>query len=325
MRTKNKAKAQYRHLLRDAWQTTWQRKELWIFGIAATLMTSGGVLDIALRGFKRVMKLNEVIDQALEGTLPGFGVFADYIRLLPLLDERRVAISLAVIILFALAILTAAVVSQSALLLHAADKKPRSLADLLSRAWRTFVPVFVTDIVMKLCLALATLMTSLPLVLVMFDSTPLNAALYVASFILFFPAVIAINSLGMLTIVGLVRGAKHPVDAFHQSLTLFKKHWLVILELGLVLFAISLFAGLIAAALLLALTIPYTVMTAVVLMTSSQLLYLLSMGLASTVFIAVVLLSAGLITAFQYVVWLRFYERSVRHGIASKLERLWNG
>lgn len=321
----NRSKAQYRHLLRDAWNTTWQRKGLWIFGIFAIVMTSGGVLDIALRGFKRVVGASELMDQMINGTVPGFGLFAEYVRQFTMLDQTRVAVSFAILVVLALALLAATVLSQSMLLLHAADKKPRPFADLLSRASRTFVAVFATDMLMKLCLALATLITSLPLVLFLFESTSLNAALYIVSFVFFFPIVMSVNSVGMLTIVGLVCGRRHPADAFHESLALFRKHWLVILELGVVLFAVSLLAGLAAAALLLALTVPYTVATAVVLLTSSQLMYLLSMGLAALVLVAIVLLCAGMVTAFQYVVWLRFYERSSRFGLTAKLERLWNG
>ncbi len=62
----------YRTLLREAFTHTWQRKSLWIFGIFAGLISTGGVIEVALSGIKQVTTGGAFLQQLLDQTFVGY-------------------------------------------------------------------------------------------------------------------------------------------------------------------------------------------------------------------------------------------------------------
>ncbi|MDG1949564.1 MAG: hypothetical protein P8J32_01925, partial [bacterium] len=77
---KRKSTSLYRNFLSDAWRLTWERKSLWIFGIFAGVISTGGVVDIALRSVKRVEGTNTLLQDLLESGFIGYGLVGSYFQ-----------------------------------------------------------------------------------------------------------------------------------------------------------------------------------------------------------------------------------------------------
>jgi len=52
----------YRPFLREAFAITWKRKSLWIFGIFAALISTGGVVDVVWRSLEKVGKTESLLE-----------------------------------------------------------------------------------------------------------------------------------------------------------------------------------------------------------------------------------------------------------------------
>jgi hypothetical protein len=320
---RRKPKAVYRVLLREAWDIVSRRPSLWVFGFFATVLSSGGIFEIAYRSFKRVTGGRELFEELLSGSIPGYDTLTEYIRLFGRMEPWRQQSIVAIATLFGLALLCIAVASQVSLLLQADAKKPLALHKILLASKTFFWRVLGVAVLSKACMTLMLMAASLPLILYVTDATARNALVYLATFVVFFPAAVAVGILTMLALVSIVRGKRTLIHAIEEGIALFKNQWLVILELGAATFLVALAVLAVTSA---AVAIEFLV-ASVFLVSAVQIgsvpVYVASVATAAFVMAATVLVASGFQTAFQYTVWLLFWEKAARAPILAKLERLW--
>jgi hypothetical protein len=314
----------YRPLLKNAWRIVWKDTALWVFGIFATVVSTGGVIETGQQAFHRVTAGRDLAEELFDGSVPAYDSIIGYIRLFALMEPWRQQAILAVATLVFLLLLVFGVRSQALLLRRAGAKKPPSLRALLRGSEHVFWRLLAIDVSAK-ALGIALLMAAtLPLILFVNVPTLRNGILYVTGFLIFFPAIIVLNMLSILSVISVVERDRQALDAIEESLRLFKRHWIIMLELGLATFLVSvaiMAVSLVAVAALFVGTM--RVIGSEAAMASSG-FYLTGAAVGVFLLFGVFAVSNGLQTAFQYTVWLLYFRKADSPlGIRSKLERWW--
>jgi hypothetical protein len=316
----------YRKLLREAWSLSWQRKKLWIFGIFASLLASGGIYDVLTRTISRVEKGGNALDYLFEGSVYGFAIMEQYLQHLLTLDSTRTVITLTIITLICVGIIVASIISQSALFLGLHAKEYKCTKKTRKEALKHFTDVFILNAINKALTFALTAVTSLTLGLFLLETTQINAALFFGVFLLFIPLTITINVVTLMATVDTVLKKRHAFASLHEGWIIFKRHWLAALELGLLLFFFVLLGGLVTLLLCLLLAVPAWMLLMGFLLAGQPFLYAIALIFAALLFLGILLAYAGLAATFQYAAWLKFYKRASHtiHGkkFIAKLLRL---
>src|SRR3989338_1981380 len=165
MLTVKKSTAFYRHLLRQAWQITWRRKWLWIFGLFASVISTGGVAEAAFRSFRRIEGGRDLMINLLQGSLVGYETLGQYFHQMYLLGPGRITLTAVLIFIFSLLLLWLVIRSQGVLIYGIADKKKLTLSSMWKNSWSSFWSILSLDIILKLAHLVLIILSTLPLVL----------------------------------------------------------------------------------------------------------------------------------------------------------------
>ena len=319
----------YRVLLRDAWNATWHRKHLWVFGIFAALISTGGVLDVTLNSIKRMKAGGTLLERFLDSSFIGYDLFGAYITQLGLLGHARVSILVLSIVLLVILLLVMAIVSQAALILGAKSKKIPDVHALRQKGWGYFWPIFIVDVFTKFFTGLLVVLTTLPLFLFFVQTSGYNAILFAVLSIVFFAGILIINIISILAIIDIVEKGDGATHAIRQAWRLFRRQWVATIEYAVIQFFLVLIAGFLLLALVALLSMPYAVIYSTSLLSGSFLIFLVSNVLFALLVALVVLGFSGAVVTFQYHAWYGFYKRGMHkvHGskLMSKLHRLFHG
>jgi hypothetical protein len=324
--SKSKSTVIYRKLLRNAWSTSWHRKKLWVFGIFAYVLASGGIYDVLTRTISRVEKGGTALDQVLQGTLYSNKLIGQYFTHIMTLDETRTIITITIITIVCIFLLLASLVSQSALVAGLNKKEEmctkKIRREVLSHTW----DVLVINVINKALSFVLAGVTSLTLGLFLFETTLFNAVLFFAVFLVFIPLTIVINIVTLMATIDAVLKKRHAFGALHEGWKIFKRHWLAALELGLLLFFLVLIVGLLTMLASLILAVPAWILLMGVLLAGQPFLYAVVMIFCVLAFIGILLAYSGFAATFQYAAWVLFYKRATHtiHGnkFIAKLLRL---
>src|SRR3989339_1095515 len=314
---KKKSTMLYRPLFREAWLLTWQRKSLWIFGIFAALISTGGVIDTVGATLQKVERTESLLHQLMDHSFIGYPLASEYIQQLTLLGTHRVGLILCVITISVVALLIISILSQGALLLGIGSKEPQEPYRLRRLAGNHFWSLFIVGILNKILMSILTLLMILPLWLIAVSGSTIDAILFFILMLVFIPISVIINIVYMFTMIHIVEKNAHLLDAIHLGFQLFKKQWVATIEYGLILFFLVFAAGL---ALLFAsslLFIPYTLLSPIVLLTGSTALFITMNVLFAFLIFVVILVFGGVSVTFQYSAWYVFYKRG-QHKIHGK-------
>jgi hypothetical protein len=319
-----KPKSIYRSLFSEAWTITRSRPWLWVFGIFAAFMTTGGLFELGFRSFKRIATGRHFLEQLLQGTLPGYDFVVEYIHLFSQLEPWRQSILLGFFTLGIVAFVGAAVFSQQILLQEAKEKTPVSWRELWHHERAPFWRLLTLNILSKGLVGFLLFLSTLPLVLISFQTTGQTIFFSFSVLLLFFLSILGIGILHILTAINTVHHHTHLFHALHASIQQVKKHWMALLEMGLLLFLVS-FVWTIATCFLLAaagMGVIILLLMAVVL-NSPTFYFIIVIG--SVLILTVLgLLSGGFLTTFHYAIWVQFHEHLLHEPLVSKLQRVWS-
>lgn len=318
----------YRLILRDAWQLAWRNKILWLFGFFAGLLINGGVYDLAVKMFSRVTATGITWENLTANALPPFQFVADFAAIGAPIESAGLFNAWVIMVLIAavalgLFLFWLAVVSQGTLV-HAvgmASKKKEDIKKSFQAGLEKFWPILSINLLLKLTIFLLVVFTSFPLIMLLGDNALLNAILYLVSFIIFIPlAIIGYFVAILATCYIILRGKK-----FGQSLflawELFKRNWLICLELGFLLFVVGFLVGLLVILLFLLASIPVVLLLLAALALGSEVASLLVIALAIIILVALIVVSGAFIVTFQYASWVLLFERLTTKGGFSRLVR----
>ena len=323
MLRRNKSTTIYRSLLREAFNVTWHRKSLWIFGIFAGLISTGGVIDVAISGMKRATETGSFLTNLLDRTFIGYAYASEFIRYLIPISSNQVTAFLTIGTVISIFLIACGVISQAALI-HAAGNPQKHSHEIRKHVLKHFWNVFLIDLTTKIFYLVFTTLLILPVFLFIQNSGNFASTILFFHFLIFIPAVIILHIISLLALVDVVETNSNALNAIYSALRIFKKQWLATLEFGFLLFLILIIAvfGLLAGMILL--SIPFGYFNSLVLLISSPLLFFVMNIITGLLMLAVILAFGGALVTFQYSAWRFFYKRATHktHGI-KLFSKLW--
>lgn len=316
----------YRPFFREALRLTWERKALWIFGIFAGLISTGGVIDVAMVSLQKVEKTQSLLSRFADSSFIGYDLAASYIEQIARLGPQTVTILVIASTIAILIIAVIATLSQGALLLGIRSKNTLDPYALRREAVKYFWPLFFIGLLNKIVTGVIITTLTLPLWLISVSNASQHAVLFFTLTILLIPLLVIIHIVYMFAMIDLVEKRAHPIDAIVNGIRLFSKQWLATFEYGLLLFFIIFGAGLLALSAMTLLMVPYTFLFTAILFTGSAPLLLASYALFGALVIGIFLAVGGAFVTYQYSAWYLFYRRGLHkvHGAKpfSKILRL---
>lgn len=298
----------YRSLLRDAWNVTWQRKSLWVFGIFAGILFRGSVIDVAISGVRRISDTGSLLEHMLDRSFIGYGYVSQFLLRLQKIDSGQFAWLLVALTVVAVGLICAGVISQAALM-HAAGSKPKHPRDIRRHVLTHFWDVLMLNLITKVLSVLLVALASLPVFLFFVSNATITWIAFV-HLLIYIPAVIILNILFLLTLADIVEANTRILEAIENALRIFKTHWLAALELGLLLFFVTLGAGLLFAGLLSILSLPYGYLYHSAVLSGSIGLFSLTNIFLGIIVFALTLAFGGAMVTFHYSAWHLFYARA---------------
>ncbi len=309
----------YRDLIRGAWEITWHHKGLWILGFFAALLGNGGAIDIIARA-----------SQDLAGAGPFSNLVDTFNASLMLFrigtTGEQAAILLTGILIAAMtALMIVLSISSAAGIMVAAKKavsrRTVSLREALATGAEHFWPLFLVQIVGRALVVLLLVMTASASLSAARATVTGNIA-YLIVFVLFAFSVLIVAFLTNMTNAGVVLQSLSVSGALANAWRLLSKHWLVSLEMILLLFLLNITAvvGIVLAILVLA--IPFFLLFLSASVLGSSLGFFVVLFLALVTVFALVAVVGSMLSTFQFSAWTLLYLRLSQRGAVSKLERI---
>lgn len=302
----------YRQLLRDALVITWQNRPLWVFGIFAGIISTGGVVDVAVSGLKRITTADSLSQAWLDRSFIGYAYAGEFILHLKRIGSDQVGALLILMTAIFLFLLFAGTVSQAALVHGTGTHKGKHPRYIRRHALPHFWPLLTVNLLTKAASLTLFLLAALPVLLLPLSQGD-HSALVFTHLLLYVPAIILLNILSMLAVMDVVEADAGASHAVWHSFSLFRRHWLSAIELGLLLFLIVIGAVLLFAAGLGVLSLPYGLAYTAAVANGSTFLFFLTNLLAGLVAFALLFAFGGAAVTFQYSAWRLFYVRATHH------------
>ncbi len=307
---KKNSTAIYRTLLREAWRLTWQRKTLWIFGIFAAIISTGGVFDVAATGMRRVQVGGSFLHQLLSNTFVGYSLFGTYVRQAQTLSTFQTGGIIFCMVLISAGLIFLAVLSQTALI-HGIKSPTHEHPNIIrKRAHDHIGRIFVLDILTKLAGCLLVAFTMLPMLWYLTTASSNSFLFTFAELIIFFPLILIINIISFLAIIHVIETEATVREALTDAWSLFTKHWLATFEFAILLFLLIALSGFVLLAITIFLTIPYALIYSLSLLTGSFIIFVIANVLFGLFALAIVFTFGGAIVTFQYSAWYLFYKQA---------------
>lgn len=313
----------YRPLLADAFRVTWERKSLWVFGLFAAIISSGGVVDVAISGLRQATVSGNLFEQLSERSFIGYAYASQFLIQLQKIDTGQFTLMLIVMTVVGVGLVCAGVISQAALV-HGAGEQNKHPHLLRRHVLKHFWDVLFVDLITKVLSILLMVLTTLPVFLYLTQASPFASNILFVHFLIFIPAIIVLHILSMLALVSVVEDSVHTIKAIEKSLTLFKTHWLATVEYGFILFILVFGCGLLFAALLSLLSFPYSALYHLALYSGSIPFFFIMNILFALVVGALLLVFGGIVVTFQYSAWRAFYKRATHRTFGLKpFSKIW--
>ncbi|NLZ74335.1 hypothetical protein GX917_00260 [Candidatus Falkowbacteria bacterium] len=318
----------YRSILKQAWAIVWKHKYLWIFGLFASLAAAGGTMEYQFL----TDSLSQGIIDSSYLNLVNILTLGNFFKLFSLgianLFSQNIifilnAITLLLLFLLLISLLVwLAITCQAALVDNvkkiSTSKKKNitfSFRDGLTQGAKHFWPVLGLNILTKALVFLAFFIVSLPLLFLVGSNSYVFVIIYTILFTIFIPVAVSCSLVVKYAISYCILENYSLVKSIKSAWELFKKNWLISLEVALILFLISFLAGFIALAILFILFFP-----------------LFWVGLSfSITWLSIIILILGLIfviafgsmmTSFQITAWTNLYLQLKKNKLLAKLERI---
>lgn len=316
----------YRDALSHSWQLVRAHKLLWVYGLFAAFLGQAGLLELATKiGFAST-------DYALYPTwlaLPALFRTGGILSLgFTVEGWSWFGFVLAILLGFGLLLVAAAVISQGALISSVARSVQRRTFPHVGKAWHTgaehFWRLFFINVCKKVSLVLLTVMTGW---------ATLNVAVEnltsVGDVIIFFVVFVLAVTVGMVVSFIAVYAAGYVVVeemplfvAIESAWRLFVSHWLVSIEVGLVMLLLNVAVGIVSLIGLFVLFLPTMVLWFIAVLTGSYALINIAFMLGVGLFTIFVVLLGGVFTAYTTTTWTYLFMKMHKHGMMSRIMRL---
>jgi len=321
-------KSLYRQALSHSWRLAWQHKELWIFGLFAAVLGQMGILELLSKVTFASKKY-----AAIENVNPSHALKQIFFGLkdLPWNIEVGLLFIWLVVILVGLAIfgVFVSIASQGAIIHSAAQSvKKKKLPDT-SKAWHAGVDHFwrllSLNIAKKIVITALAVIVSVATINVLHTGGTWDI---IAFFILFVLSMI----IGLVVSFVVIYAAGYVVveeysfaDSLRSAWRLFLDHWLVSIEVGLIIFALNSVLLLVLLAGLFTLLLHSVLLIGITLSTGILGLFNAGLFVEFIVFAGFILFVASVFTVFSTSAWTYLFMKMHKHGIKSHIVNIFHG
>ncbi len=312
----------YRPILKQALGIVIHNKFLWVLGFFAAFLNMGGVYDVLWRGWNFIITRTTMLSTR-------FTAFS--------LEESGWSLSyqsspwLLILILVALTVLCVgfiflAVSAQGGLVF--ATKKLSGLKGKvgLKAAWKEgikkFWHLFGFNLLGRMLVFVLLFLSAVPVFLCIGGSGKLGYIFSLISFLVFVPLALVVSFTIIYGLNHIVLKRADIRDAFHESITLFKKFWLESLEFALIILGVNVLLALALAFIFIFLFLPFLILgTGLYLLFGAVGLWV-NVVLFILICLAIFVVAGSIFGAFQTVVWTLFYLKISRGIMFAKIARL---
>lgn len=317
----------YRNILSQALKTAWHNNYLWFFGLFAALIGSGGfevVGQSASSSSETLLRLSQAFDNdffSLQTLQNIKDIFLN--QPLNLVILALIYILILAIILF---VIWLATVSQVAIVKGSAMSIAGEKHDFtasMSVGVKKFLPVFILNIMIKLVFVVMLFLVNMPLLIGIFNgqSTGLSLA-YILAYILIVPVLLLFSFVIKYIIAYVVLKDDTLSLAIVRGWQLFRRNWLISIEMSLLQFIISFVVSVSAILVLSALYWPLALISGIAMQAIGVFGAMSILLLGALVAIAFLAFVGAFDATFQIAAWTGLFVELTGKGGESKLQRL---
>lgn len=319
----------YRSILSQAWKNTFKYKYLWIFGIFASLTAVGGSWEYGLLqnlfnqnivqgSFFYLEKLN-LFFETIVSLFYGF-LYLFQSGFLGVLSALTIIIlSLTIIALLAWLAIScqgALINSLKNISENKKDKEKFEFRKNIIVGHKNFWPVLSMNLLIKVVVTAMFVIMGMPLFFLVFKSNLSLSLAYIALFVLFIPVAMGFSLMMKYAISYQIFEGGSLVSSIKKSYNLFKKNWLVSLEMSVLLFVVSFVFSFLFSIALFILLLPLFI-TGIALSSLFVVYTVMLLGIAAVIIFGTIL------STFQISAWVAlFVELKGSNSLMAKIERL---
>jgi len=319
----------YRQVISSSWRLAWRNKYLWLFAFFAGLLINGGAFDLAVRLFTQVTTAGAAWDMFISEVTAPYSIIKDVTSFwVGLTATTSTALWTIIVIVIGLALtlllIALSIFSQGALIAGVDNvnrKKTETQKKAINAGLENFWPIFLINLVLKIATILLVVFVSFPLVLLLSESVALNAVLYLLSFIIFIAIAIILYFLAIFASCYIVLRGKKFSHAIALAWELFKRNWIICIELALLLFVITFLGGLGVILIIMVISVPIVLLFLAALALNSSIALIAIFVIAVLLFAAVAVIGSAFLIAFQYSAWVLLFERLTKKGALARIVR----
>lgn len=318
----------YKQILKNSWQLTKRNRWLWFFGLFAALLGNGGIFNLLIKNVTSVQDQGGIItDLSTMFKQGATGALADSAAEV-LANLNIVSIlSLLLIALFGLFLLWLATVTQAGLIsgsFRLYKQQPTDLRESWERGLGKFWPVLGLNISTQVVTSLLLIVLGVPFALLYIttDNIIWQWVFLVISYMIFVPLAIIIASIIQFAVMYVVLKNESFWMSIKEGWKLFKKNWIVSIEMALILFVINILAGF---ALIIASTflmLPFMLLGFIAVYLGLSGLFNLAFVLGIIVLICAVSLFGAGFAVFQITSWVILFSKITESSVMPKILRL---
>ncbi len=318
----------YRPIIKEAFKISWRNKFLWFFGLFAALIGSGGAYNLGagnlgkvetygiwLSDFKAFL-LNWQFNLkgfSLSEVWTNFGISGLFFMLAGIL-----------ILVF---LLWLAVSAQAGLAYGSGEivnGRKTNFQAVFKRGTEKFWQVLLLNIIFNFGLLVVLIIFALPFFILYMSATDdslWQTMLILVSFVVWVPLAVVFSIIIRYALIYCVNKGEKLGEALSKGVELFGKHWIVSLEVGLILFFLNLITGLAMAILMVFVALPFVLLGAIAVQLSSATFFWLVVILGVLTFVALLFVYGAVWNVFVMTVWVLLFERITKGVVYSKILR----
>lgn len=318
----------YRTILKEAWNITKNNRWLWWLGLFAALLGNGGIFNLLIKNLTTVQNqgeiitdLNSVFNQGALGTL-----ISTFSEVVTNLDIVSILVMLVIAIIF-LFLLWLASVTQGGLIsgafrLH--KQQPTNFKESWQRGVRKFWPVLGLNLTTSIVTYVALIILGLPFffLYVWTDSLAWQWVFLLISYLIFVPLAVIIASIVQYGVVFVVIKNSEFLMSIKEGWQLFKKNWIVTIEMALALFVINVFSGLLVLIGVMFVLLPFWIMAYIGLQFELAFVFDLALMLGLLVLAAIIFTFGAVLSVFQTTTWVVLFRQLTEGKMIPKIVRL---
>jgi membrane-anchored glycerophosphoryl diester phosphodiesterase (GDPDase) len=323
----------YREILKRSWNISWKNKSLWFFGFFASIISFGAELKIFSKAFSQESGLKTINDI---GLFIKTGIFSrealqNISHLMRTETSTMLLLSLYLLVILAMTIFFIWLATSSQISIIDAVKKIKkdeqqkiSIKEQIKKSKSKFWPVLGMNALIWLIINGITLLISLLLVVILIQNKTYLTLLYGLLFIIFIPIILFISFVIKYAIAYIVIDDKKVSSALKNGWIMFKKNWLISIEMAITLFFINILAMLVVsfASFLIFILFSGIAVTTAIFVFSSQAFFWTLIAIAIIIALVIIALSGAIVNTFQISAWTELFIKLKENKASSKLERI---